>query len=44
MDKHHHETGNITVVENNITIPFEVKRAYYLYDVPGGEERGGPCS
>ena len=41
MDKHHHETGNITVVENNITIPFEVKRAYYLYDVPGGEERGG---
>ena len=41
MDKHHHEKGNITVVENNKTIPFEIKRAYYLYDVPGGEERGG---
>ncbi|MCP4176146.1 MAG: WxcM-like domain-containing protein [bacterium] len=41
MDKHNHEKGNITVVENNKTIPFEIKRAYYLYDVPGGEERGG---
>lgn len=34
-------SGNITVVENNQSIPFEVKRIYYLYDVPGGEERGG---
>lgn len=33
--------GNITVVENGDNIPFEVKRVYYLYDVPGGEERGG---
>lgn len=41
MDKHHHEKGNITVVENNKTIPFDVRRIYYLYDVPGGEERGG---
>ena len=41
MDKHHNELGNITVVENNKTIPFEVNRVYYLYDVPGGEERGG---
>ena len=41
MDKHHHETGNITVVENDQEIPFEVKRIYYLYDVPGGETRGG---
>jgi hypothetical protein len=41
MDKHHHEKGNITVVENGVTIPFNVKRAYYLYDVPGGESRGG---
>lgn len=41
MDKHHHEKGNITVVENNKTVPFDVKRAYYLYDVPGGESRGG---
>ena len=28
MDKHHHEKGNITVVENNKTVPFEIKRAY----------------
>ena len=41
LNKHHSEKGNITVVENNSTIPFEVKRSYYLYDVPGGEVRGG---
>lgn len=41
LSKHHHEKGNITVVENNDTIPFEVKRTYYLYDIPGGESRGG---
>lgn len=41
MDKHHHESGNITVVENGKTVPFDVRRAYYLYDVPGGEVRGG---
>lgn len=34
-------SGNITVVENGLNIPFDVKRIYYLYDVPGGEERGG---
>jgi hypothetical protein len=41
IDKHHHEKGNISVVENGNTIPFSVKRVYYLYDVPGGESRGG---
>lgn len=41
IDKHHHEKGNISVIENGITIPFKIKRAYYLYDVPGGESRGG---
>ena len=41
LDKHHHEKGNISVVENNTTIPFDVKRVYYLYDIPGGESRGG---
>lgn len=41
LDKHHHKKGNITVVENNQTVPFEVKRTYYLYDIPGGESRGG---
>lgn len=33
--------GNLTVIEGNNHIPFEIKRVYYLYDVPGGETRGG---
>lgn len=37
----HTENGNITVLENNINIPFDIKRVYYLYDVPMGAERGG---
>lgn len=41
LDKHHHTKGSITVVENNQTIPFDVQRIYYLYDIPGGESRGG---
>ena len=41
LPKHERENGNITVVENDIDLPFAVKRVYYLYDVPGGEERGG---
>jgi hypothetical protein len=41
IDKHHHEKGNISVIENNETIPFGIKRVYYLYDIPGGESRGG---
>jgi hypothetical protein len=32
--------GNITPVENHKNIPFEVKRIFYLYDIPGGENRG----
>lgn len=32
--------GNLTFVEGGIHIPFDVKRVYYLYDVPGGSERG----
>jgi len=32
--------GNITVVNNNDNIPFEVKRVFYIYDIPGGEDRG----
>lgn len=40
--KHHSDRkGNLSVVENGISIPFDVKRTYYLYDVPGGESRGG---
>ena len=41
IDKHHNTKGNISVVENGITVPFDVKRVYYLYDIPGGESRGG---
>ena len=37
----HDERGNLTVVESGREIPFEFKRVYYLYDVPGGSERGG---
>jgi hypothetical protein len=33
--------GNLTFVEANRHIPFNIKRVYYLYDVPGGAERGG---
>jgi len=41
MSQHHSDNkGNITVVENDKTIPFSVKRVYYLYDIPGGESRG----
>lgn len=41
LDKHHSDRkGNLTVVENGITLSFDVKRVYYLYDVPGGESRG----
>jgi len=32
--------GNLTVIESNKDVPFEVKRIYYIYDVPGGESRG----
>lgn len=32
--------GNLSVIENNV-LPFQVKRVYYLYDVPTGAERGG---
>jgi len=33
--------GNLTFVEGGNQIPFDIQRVYYLYDVPGGSERGG---
>ena len=33
--------GNLSFVEQNRQIPFEICRTYWIYDVPGGEERGG---
>lgn len=41
LEKHHHENGNLSVVENGEQIPFDIQRVYYIYDVPGGAERGG---
>ena len=42
LDRHHSDRkGDICVVENGKTLPFDVHRVYYLYDVPGGVERGG---
>ena len=36
----HDQRGNLSVVEGGELIPFDIKRLYYLYDVPGGENRG----
>ena len=33
--------GNLSFIEQNKHIPFEIKRTYWIYDVPGGESRGG---
>lgn len=39
--KIHNVAGNITAIDNaKDTLPFDVKRIYYLYDIPGGESRG----
>jgi hypothetical protein len=41
LGKIHNRAGNITIIEGNKLILFPVRRVYYLYDVPGGAERGG---
>lgn len=41
LSKINNKTGSITVIENGQKNPFDVKRIYYLYDVPSGESRGG---
>lgn len=33
--------GNLTFIDEEIHIPFNIKRVYWIYDVPGGEHRGG---
>ncbi|NDV77483.1 WxcM-like domain-containing protein [Dysgonomonas sp. 511] len=35
------DAGNITPVQSEMEIPFEIARVFYLYDIPGGERRGG---
>lgn len=34
-------SGSLTPVHGGITLPFQIERVYYLYDIPGGETRGG---
>jgi dTDP-4-dehydrorhamnose 3,5-epimerase-like enzyme len=41
LPKVHDPRGNLTFIESNRQIPFPIQRVYYLYDVPGGSERGG---
>lgn len=41
LNKIHNRSGNITVIEGNSDIQFDIRRIYYLYDIPGGAERGG---
>jgi len=41
LTKIHNPAGNITIIQNGNHQPFDVKRVYYLYDVPGGSDRGG---
>lgn len=35
------DRGNLSFLEENNHVPFEIKRTYWIYDVPGGEARGG---
>ena len=41
LPKVHNPSGNITPLNSGKDLPFEIQRVYYLYDVPGGESRGG---
>lgn len=41
LPKHLDERGNLSFFQNFSQIPFEIKRTYWIYDVPGGESRGG---
>jgi len=40
LSKIHNRAGNITPINSGINLPFGIARVYYLYDVPGGEDRG----
>lgn len=41
LTKIHNPAGNITIIQNGVHQPFIIRRIYYLYDIPGGSERGG---
>ncbi len=40
LPKISNRAGNITPIHNTIDVPFDIKRVFYLYDIPGGEMRG----
>lgn len=40
LGKIENDRGNLTVVQSLETVPFDIKRVFYLYDIPGGEARG----
>ncbi len=37
----HNRQGNLTPIHSGVDLPFDIRRVYYLYDVPGGSNRGG---
>ena len=41
LTKFHYPEGNLTYVYSNVHVPFDIKRVFYSYDIPGGEDRGG---
>ncbi len=41
LPKVHDPRGNLSFIEGGHHIPFDIRRAYHIYDVPGGESRGG---
>ena len=41
LPRHRHANGSLSVVENDGSVPFDVRRVFYLYDVPGDSSRGG---
>lgn len=41
LPRHNDPRGNLSVIEGGVQVPFDIKRVYYLYDVPGGSSRAG---
>ncbi|MDA9339398.1 FdtA/QdtA family cupin domain-containing protein [Polaribacter sp.] len=40
LPKIENRSGNLTSIQNSIEVPFDIKRIFYLYDIPGGKDRG----
>lgn len=41
LPKYSERNGSLSVIEEGINVPFQIKRVFWIYDVPGGESRGG---